>query len=149
MKKARMAKILELIEKFDIDTQEEMQQRLSDCGFEVTQATVSRDIKELKLTKVISESGKHKYISSFSGDKDKQDRLDAIFKSSIISADYALNTVVIKCGSGMAQAACAAFDAMNFDDVLGTIAGDDTIFVLMRTENSASKLTKNLIKLGN
>jgi len=98
---------------------------------------------------VISESGKHKYISSFGGDKDKQDRLDAIFKSSIISADYALNTVVIKCGSGMAQAACAAFDAMNFDDVLGTIAGDDTIFVLMRTENSASKLTKNLIKLGN
>ena len=145
MKKARMEKMLELIDKYDIDTQEEMQQRLKECGFDVTQATVSRDIRELKLTKIISENGTHKYISSL-GDRDKQDRLDAIFKSSIISADYALNTVVIKCDSGMAQAACAAFDAMNYDNVLGSIAGDDTIFVLMKTEASAAKLTKILLK---
>ena len=149
MKSKRQKLICDLILKYEIETQEELVAKLLEAGCKVTQATVSRDIKELKLTKVISESGKHKYISSFSGDKDKQDRLDAIFKSSIINADYALNTVVIKCGSGMAQAACAAFDAMNFDDVLGTIAGDDTIFVLMRSESSASKLTKNLIKLVN
>ncbi|MBE6838073.1 MAG: hypothetical protein E7507_00835 [Ruminococcus sp.] len=143
MKKARLAKMLELIEEYEIDTQEAMLSYLQSYGFNVTQATVSRDIRELKLSKVLTESGKHKYIA-VPVDSNKQERLDSIFRSSVISVDYAVNTVVIKCDAGMAQAACASFDAMNYDGVMGSLAGDDTIFVLTKSEQCASELVKNL-----
>ena len=143
MKKNRLAKILELINEFDIETQEEMQTYLLDCGIDVTQATVSRDIKELKLVKATTESGKSKYILS-QQNNEKQHMFNSIFTSSVISVDYALNTVVIKCGVGMAMAACASFDSMGFSDILGTIAGDDTIFAIMRSEASAAELYKSL-----
>lgn len=145
MKKKRLAKILELIEQFDIDTQEMMQSLLQQHGFDVTQATVSRDIKELRLLKAMSDKGVYRYTSA-AVDYDKQGRLDSIFKSSVLSVDYALNTVVIKCEVGMAQAACASFDAMNFEGVMGSLAGDDTIFILMKSEQNASELVKSLIK---
>lgn len=137
MKKKRHAKILELIQNFEIDTQEELQDKLKDCGFVVTQATISRDIKELRLVKELSGSGKYKYSTGRKLNDDFASRLGGIFSESIINLDYAMNTVVIKCFSGMANAACAAIDAMRWDGVVGTLAGDDTIFVLCRSEDCA------------
>ena len=145
MKKARLKKILELINEYEIETQESMLEYLQVYGIKVTQATVSRDISDLKLIKVLSDSGKYKYAAPKNVD-DKQEKLNAIFMSSILNVDYAGYTVVIKCEVGMAMAACAAFDAMNYPEVVGTLAGDDTIFILMRNENNAAELCKNLQK---
>lgn len=145
MKKRRHAKILEIISCFDIETQEELQAKLRESGFEVTQATISRDIKELRLVKELSENGRYVYSTGKkSAFDDVTSRANGIFSESIISVDSALNTVCIKCFPGMAGAACAAIDSMNWAGVLGTIAGDDTIFVLCRTENSAQLFTSNL-----
>ncbi|MCH5316386.1 MAG: arginine repressor [Eubacterium sp.] len=145
MKKRRQAKILDIIKNFNVETQEELQERLRENGFEVTQATISRDIKELKLVKELSDSGRYIYSS---GNKVNNGSVSAraagIFVDSVLSVDYALNTVCIKCFPGMAGAACAAIDSMHWNDVLGTIAGDDTIFVLCRSEISAKNFTINL-----
>lgn len=147
MKKRRQAKILDIIKNFNVETQEELQERLRESGFEVTQATISRDIKELRLVKELSDSGRYVYSS---GKKSTNDSVSAraagIFVDSVISVDYALNTVCVKCFSGMAGAACAAIDSMQWKDVLGTIAGDDTIFVLCSSENAARNFTLNLEK---
>lgn len=147
MKKRRKAKILEIINNFEIETQEELQFKLRDAGFEVTQATISRDIRELRLVKEQSESGRYIYSA---GKKNYNDnmagRFISIFSESIISVDYALNTVCVKCFSGTANAACAAIDSMQWSGVVGTIAGDDTIFVLCKTEEFAKNFTLNLEK---
>ncbi len=147
MKKRRKAKILEIINSFEIETQEELQVKLREAGFEVTQATISRDIRELRLVKELSESGRYIYSA---GKKSLNDSLagkfSAIFSESIISVDYALNTVCVKCFSGTANAACAAIDSMQWNGVVGTIAGDDTIFVLCKTEEAAESFTLNLEK---
>lgn len=147
MKKRRKAKILEIINNFEIETQEELQSKLRDAGFEVTQATISRDIRELRLVKEQSESGRYIYSA---GKKNYNDnmagRFITIFSESIISVDYALNTVCVKCFSGTANAACAAIDSMQWSGVVGTIAGDDTIFVLCKTEEFAKNFTLNLEK---
>ena len=147
MKKRRQAKILDIIKNFSVETQEELQERLRENGFEVTQATISRDIKELRLVKELSDSGRYIYSSGQKSSGDSVSvRAAGIFVDSVISVDYAVNTVCIKCFSGMAGAACAAIDSMQWKDVLGTIAGDDTIFVLCRTENAARNFTLNLEK---
>ena len=147
MKKRRQAKILDIIKNYNVETQEELQERLRESGFEVTQATISRDIKELRLVKELSDSGRYIYSSgNKSGGDSVSARAAGIFVDSVISVDYAVNTVCIKCFSGMAGAACAAIDSMQWKDVLGTIAGDDTIFVLCRTENAARNFTLNLEK---
>lgn len=147
MKRKRKAKILEIINNFEIETQEELQSKLRDAGFEVTQATISRDIRELRLVKEQSETGRYIYSA---GKKNYNDnmagRFISIFSESIISVDYALNTVCVKCFSGTANAACAAIDSMQWSGVVGTIAGDDTIFVLCKTEESAKNFTLNLEK---
>ena len=147
MKKRRKAKILEIINNFEIETQEELQSKLRDAGFEVTQATISRDIRELRLVKEQSESGRYIYSA---GKKNYNDnmagRFISIFSESIISVDYALNTVCVKCFSGTANAACVAIDSMQWSGVVGTIAGDDTIFVLCKTEEFAKNFTLNLEK---
>lgn len=147
MKRKRKAKILEIINNFEIETQEELQSKLRDAGFEVTQATISRDIRELRLVKEQSESGRYIYSA---GKKNYNDniagRFISIFSESIISVDYALNTVCVKCFSGTANAACAAIDSMQWSGVVGTIAGDDTIFVLCKTEEFAKNFTLNLEK---
>ena len=127
MKKRRQAKILEIISSDDVETQEELQEKLLSHGYEVTQATISRDIKELRLVKDLSSKGRYVYST---GKKNVE--------------NIALNTVVIKCFSGMANAACAAIDSMTIDSVLGTIAGDDTIFVLCRTEDAAMTFTNKM-----
>lgn len=150
MKKRRQAKILEIISNYDIETQEDLQQMLKESGFEVTQATISRDIKELRLVKELSDSGKYAYSSGKRNYSDTvTNRANGIFSESIVSVDSALNTVCIKCFPGMAGAACAAIDSMNWAGVLGTIAGDDTIFVLCRSESSARLFTSNLEKTLN
>lgn len=141
MKKHRLAKILELIAEYDIETQEAMQTYLLDCGIDVTQATVSRDIKELKLLKIQTESGKAKYAAPQANPL-LQQKFNDFFLNCILHTDYALNTLVVKCDVGMAMAACASFDSMNFPQVVGTIAGDDTIFILARSEQAASELNE-------
>lgn len=150
MKKRRQAKILEIISSKDIETQEELQAVLLSFGYEVTQATISRDIKELRLVKGLSQNGKYVYST---GKKQNENvinhRAGGIFNEAIVNIDYAMNTVVIKCFSGMANAACAAIDSMNLENVLGTIAGDDTIFILCRTEETAMLFTKQLRKMLN
>lgn len=147
MKKRRQAKILDIIRNYNIETQEELQERLRESGFEVTQATISRDIKELRLVKELSDNGRYIYSSGKKSTNDSvSTRAAGIFIDSVVNVDYALNTVCVKCFSGMAGAACAAIDSMQWKDVLGTIAGDDTIFVLCRSENAARSFTLNLEK---
>ena len=144
MKKRRQAKILELIANNEIETQEELQDYLLKYGFEVTQATISRDIKELRLVKDLSSKGRYIYSTGKKRKNNVAYRAGGIFNESIISIDYALNTIVIKCFAGMANAACAAIDSMEHDEVLGTIAGDDTIFMLCRSEETAAEFTSKL-----
>ena len=149
MKKRRQAKIIELISQNEIETQEELQDLLNRYGFEVTQATISRDIKELRLVKDLSSKGRYVYSTGKKNIENVTHRAGGIFNETIISIDYALNTVVIKCFAGMANAACAAIDSMSHDEILGTIAGDDTIFILCRTEEIASSFTNKLRNMLN
>lgn len=144
MKKRRQAKIIEIITQNEIETQEELQERLQSFGFEVTQATISRDIKELRLVKDLSSSGRYVYSTGKKNVENINRRAGGIFSEAIISIDYAMNTVVIKCFSGMANAACAAIDSMNLNEILGSIAGDDTIFILCRSEETAQRFTNKL-----
>ena len=148
MKKKRHLKILDIIENNDINTQEMLQNKLLEIGFDVTQATVSRDIKELKLVKILSSLGNYKYaVPPNLKEKNPLSILISLFTESVISIDYAVNTVVIKCHIGMAQAVCAKLDSVDFQNIVGTLAGDDTIFVLMKSENDAIRLTENLNNL--
>jgi len=149
MKKRRQAKILELIAANEIETQEELQERLLEYGFEVTQATISRDIKELRLVKELSAKGRYVYSTGKKRNDNITQRAGGIFNETIISIDYAVNMIVIKCFPGMANAACAAIDSMNNDEILGTIAGDDTIFMLCRSEDAAYTITNRLRKMLN
>lgn len=150
MKKRRLAKILEIIKNNKVETQEELQNYLKDAGFDVTQATISRDIKELRLVKELSDEGRYIYSTGTKNlNEESSFRTGGIFRESIISVDYSSNMVCIKCFSGMAGAACAAIDSMKWNGVLGTIAGDDTIFVLCKNDNSARVFTVNLEKTLN
>lgn len=135
-RKDRQNRILTLIREENIATQDELIQKLREHGYEVTQATVSRDIKELQLVKRVGPDGRSVYSSGDLG-RESSGNQDGLLQSSIISTDYALNTCVIRTHPGMANAACAALDRMEWDGILGTIAGDDTIFVLCRTEAKA------------
>lgn len=144
MKKRRQAKIIELITQNEIETQEELQDMLNSFGFEVTQATISRDIKELRLVKELSSKGRYIYSIGKKNADNIAHRVGGIFNETIISIDFAMNIIVIKCFAGMANAACAAIDSMNHGEILGTIAGDDTIFILCRSEEIASQFTDKL-----
>ena len=137
MKTTRHNKILELINKYPITTQEELIDYLRADGYDVTQSTVSRDIKQLRLTKTLLPDGKYRYQASPSAEKGAQNNFSTIFSSSVISIENAMNIVVIKTFSGMAQAACAALDMMSFDPVVGTLAGEDTIIVVCKTVEDA------------
>ena len=147
MKTKRHAKILELISERDINTQEELLVHLKESGFDVTQATVSRDIKELRLVKTMVADGKYRYAPSISDINADISTKYAVFSQSTRSVDCAGNIVVVKCYNGMANAACAVLDAMNHDGVVGTLAGDDTIFVLLRDDHSAVVLMETIRKL--
>ena len=148
MKSDRLAKILELIDENEIDTQEELLRRLKEAGFDVTQATVSRDIKELRLVKVLAHNGKYRYSANMQQPKmDMSFKFHSIFSQSVQGVDYAGNMVSVKCFTGMANAACAALDSIHWNGVVGTLAGDDTIFVLMCTEERAAELVRELKNL--
>ncbi|MCH5348893.1 MAG: ArgR family transcriptional regulator [Oscillospiraceae bacterium] len=140
MKKQRQSKIVEIIEQRDVATQEDLKKYLEEEGIVTTQATLSRDINELNLKKQMSATGVYIYVRAKKSDME----CPTFFRESVIEVAYAMNTVVIKCYAGMAQAACAALDKMNCDDVVGTIAGDDTIFALMKTEAAAAEFTDGL-----
>ncbi len=146
MKTRRQAQILELINQFPIETQEELLQRLKKNGFNVTQATVSRDIKELRLLKSLSPDGKYRYTSISKSASDMKSGMRGFFNSSVISIKAAQNIVVIKTLAGMANALCASIDGMDLNTVVGTIAGDDTIFIVAVDNDSATKLLLDLKK---
>lgn len=128
-KYARQKKVLDLIEQNEVETQEELAELLKKSGIDVTQATVSRDIRELRLVKVLSRSGKYKYAAMNQSQEGTTERLIKIFKSSIISIDVAGHILVLKTLPGAAQISGSAIDSMGLEEIVGTIAGDDTIFV--------------------
>ncbi len=148
MKNKRQEKILEIIKNNIVLTQEDIQNALTKLGFTVTQSTVSRDIKELKLIKGHDSEGNYRYISAAKNGHSKSlAHYYDVFKSSAISVDCAVNDIVIRCHNGMASGACVAIDAIFGDRFLGTIAGDDTIFIVARSIEDAVVLTEELKKM--
>ena len=133
MKSNRHQKIIELLENYEIETQEELADRLRQEGFQVTQATVSRDIRALKLSKVSCGSGRQKYVAMKLDDSRLSAKYIRVLKDGFVSMDKAQNILVIKTVSGMAMAVAAAIDAMELKEVVGSIAGDDTIMAAVRT----------------
>lgn len=146
----RHSRILELIKNNDIQTQEELTSKLADLGFDVTQATVSRDIKSLQIIKTIGENGRYKYTTNSREDEVKNTaKFHDILSGIVLSATAAGNIVVVKTYNGMANAAAAAIDAMMFDDIVGSIAGDDTIFLVVSTPSDAKAIKDKLYELLN
>ena len=141
-KNSRQEAILRLIEQEMIGTQDELMQKLASLGFNVTQATVSRDIKALKLVKSPVSDGQYRYTAVRQEMQDVSGKYYSILTHAVLHADYAGNMVAIKCYSGMANAACAAVDHMNSDRIVGTLAGDDTIFVLCRDQTDAAEISR-------
>ena len=146
MKSDRHAKIVELIGKFDIETQEELAEKLNHAGFNVTQATVSRDIRELKLTKVATEGKRQKYalLQSSEGMGDKYMR---VLRDGFVSMDMAQNILVIKTVAGMAMAVAASIDALKWHEVVGCIAGDDTIMCAIRSVEETKTVMEKVRKI--
>lgn len=139
MKSQRQAKIMEIISTRNVETQEQLLSALQEEGFRGTQATISRDIKELRIVKELTSFGTYRYTTStsevtgsFSG------RLNTIFRESVVNFDYAQNIIVIRTLPGLASAAASALDAMNMSAVVGTLAGDDTVMIVMRDNNAAA-----------
>lgn len=147
MKLNRHQKILELIKLYPINTQEELLDKLRAEGYSVTQSTVSRDIKSLRLQKSLSQDGKYRYIAPEVKSAEMKSSFTGILSSSVISAEAAVNLVVVKTYSGMASAACAAIDSMEFAGVVGSLAGDDTIFIACKDNTSANDFVLKLNKL--
>ncbi len=149
MKNQRQAKIMEIISTKDIETQEQLLQELQEAGFYSTQATISRDIKELRIVKELTNFGTYRYTASAKdGTHTFSARLNTIFRECITGYDYAQNIIVIKTMPGLASAAASAIDGMNMGVVVGTLAGDDTVFIVMRDNNSAATFCgeiKNLL----
>lgn len=143
-RKERQAHILKLITDCQISTQDELIRHLTEDGMQVTQATISRDLKELKLVKKVGSDGKSYYSIGTTDRELHQERYDSVLAGAVLSVDYALNTCVVKTHVGMASAAGAALDALDFKGVVGTLAGDDTIFVLCRTEERAEAFCQEL-----
>ncbi len=149
MKTRRHAKILDLIKEHDIDTQDELLRCLRENGFDVTQATVSRDIKELRLVKTLSSKGKYRYSTGRDNARSISSKFYSLFGDSVVSVEAAQNILVIKCLTGMAQAVCAAMDTLNFTGVVGTLAGEDTILVVCKTNEVAEERQEEFKKLIN
>ena len=133
MKQSRHEKIVELIESYEIETQEELADKLREAGFAVTQATVSRDIRQLHLSKVPAGGGRQKYVVLRQDDAQLWENYVRVLKDGFVSMDMAQNILVIKTVSGMAMAVAAAVDAMKFREIVGSIAGDDTIMIAIRS----------------
>lgn len=147
MKVNRHAKIVELVGKYNIETQEELAELLKQEGFQITQATVSRDIRDLKLTKVQTGEGKQKYAVLKATENALREKYIRILKDGFVSMDMAMNILVIKTVSGMAMAVAAAIDEMHWHEVVGCIAGDDTIMCAVRTIEDTSQLMEKMRKI--
>lgn len=147
MKLERHSKIVELIGKYEIETQEELAEKLTQAGFNVTQATVSRDIRELKLTKVPGENGRQRYMVLESPRGTSTSKYIRILKDGFVSMDMAQNILVIKTVSGMAMAVAAALDAIKFHEVVGCIAGDDTIMCAVRSVDDTIIVMEKIKKM--
>ena len=147
MKLERHSKIVELIGKYEIETQEELAEKLTQAGFNVTQATVSRDIRELKLTKVPGENGRQRYMVLESPRGTSDSKYIRILKDGFVSMDMAQNILVIKTVSGMAMAVAAALDAIKFHEVVGCIAGDDTIMCAVRSVDDTIIVMEKIKKM--
>ena len=147
MKTKRQTKMLELIKKHDIETQEELSDYLQKEGYQVTQATVSRDIRELKLTKVAMSNGRQKYAALTEANEDLSEKYTRVFRDAFVSMDMAQNILVIKTVSGMAMAVAAAIDDMHLHEIVGCIAGDDTIMCAVRSVDDTIAVMGRLRKL--
>lgn len=143
MKTRRHSKILEIIERYDVETQEELIERLKQVGFEVTQATISRDIRELKLSKVMTAKGSYKYLLPVRNEATTP-RFNSALTESITKVDCASNIIVLKTYPGMAQAVATGIDAINISDILGCVAGDDTIMIVIRNAQSAVEISERI-----
>lgn len=147
MKEKRHEKIIELINQYDIETQDELAEHLRNAGFQVTQATVSRDIRKLKLSKVPARDGKQKYALLNGVQHQMSEKYVGILREAFVSMDSAQNILVIKTVSGMAMAVCAAIDSLKWNEVVGSIAGDDTIMCVIRSTDDAVKIMDKISKI--
>lgn len=147
MKVSRHAKIIELISQYDIETQEELAEYLNRAGFKVTQATVSRDIRDLKLTKVSVGAGKQKYVVHRQEEPEMSEKYIRVLRDGYVSMDMAQNILVIKTVSGMAMAVAVAVDSMKWNEVVGCIAGDDTIMCAIRTVDDTAAVMDKIRKI--
>jgi transcriptional regulator of arginine metabolism len=147
MRYSRQNKILELISKYDIETQEMLSDLLKQSGFEVTQATISRDIKDMKLVKSLTPDGIYKYVAAEGALRTTSERYIKIFRETIQTVAYSGNMLVIKTLSGCANAACEAIDSLGFEHLLGTVAGDNTLFLVVDDPKNAPALAKQFESL--
>lgn len=147
MKNERQEKILDLITKFEIETQDEMISRLREAGYNVTQATISRDMRDLKLTKVLTSRGTYKYTVNRSRLHMNNVKFNHAVVDSILSVDYACNNIVLKTYPGLAQAVASAVDALNVQEILGCVGGDDTIIVVTRDQESSKEISEKIKEL--
>lgn len=148
MKEKRQSKIKEIIETRDIETQDELLAELLKAGFSTTQATISRDIREMKLTKVASGNGKQKYTLIQSTDTDVMAKYHQVLSAGILNLDYSENMIVVRTVSGMAMAVAAALDNMNLQGFMGCIAGDDTIFCAARNSEFCREIIAEIKKVA-
>ncbi len=149
MKIARQAKIIEIIQSKEVETQEQLAEQLKIRGFDITQATVSRDIKELKLIKVMNSHGTHKYATISPEDTFLSNKLVNIFCQTVIYVDHVDKTIVLKTIAGAAPAAAEALDSLKFTGIVGTIAGDNTVFILARNEEDTKEIVQKIKKMIN
>ena len=148
MKLDRQSVIMDIISERDIETQNQLMEALAERGLKSTQATLSRDIREMRLVKELGPRGNYRYVAAAKQDNSDLDvRLKKIFRESVVSYDVAQNILVIKTLPGLASAACSALDGMSIDGLVGTIAGDDTAFLAMKDNNSATTLYKEIEQL--
>ena len=144
MKSQRHTRMLELVTKYEIETQDELMKRLQSEGFKVTQATVSRDLKELKLTKTLTARGTYRYSVNAGRQRTGSGRLNNAMVDSIVQVEYSMNNVVIKTYPGLAQAVASAVDALNMHNILGCVAGDDTVIIVLTTQDAAKNISEKL-----
>lgn len=149
MKSERHSKIVHLIKEFEIETQEELAKYLVDAGFNVTQATISRDIKELKLTKVIRNDGRSIYTILQEPNKSLSEKYTRVLRDAYISMDVAGHLLVMKTVPGMAMAVGAALDGLEWSEILGCIAGDDTVMCAVRTEDNGTQVMEKIRRIIN
>ena len=142
MKRIRQEKMLELISKYEIDTQDELIDRLRESGFEVTQATISRDIRELNISKMTTGKGTYRYVLPKQNAPVYNMKFSSALIDALISAEYACNTIVLKTHAGLANALAVGLDSMHLENILGCVAGDDTILLIAKSEDAAHKMTE-------